>query len=137
MKNKIVEKKILFYEIIGFVSVILILWIDELFDIPHVLFGVDQTPVNLTESLFESVCVLILGISILRITYRYLKMIKYLEGFLPVCSYCKRIRFRNEWIPIEVYITDHTDAVFTHGFCPDCYKEYEKKILNSEGEDLQ
>lgn len=44
-----------------------------------------------------------------------------LEGLLPICSYCKRIRDENEaWTRIEAYISKRTAADFTHGICPDC-----------------
>ncbi len=47
--------------------------------------------------------------------------IKKLQGFLPICSYCKKIRNdKNYWEQIESYITSHTDAQFSHGICPDC-----------------
>jgi PAS domain S-box-containing protein len=50
--------------------------------------------------------------------------IKRLRGFLPICSYCKKIRNdRNYWEQIEIYISSHSDAVFSHGICPECEKE--------------
>jgi CheY-like chemotaxis protein len=47
--------------------------------------------------------------------------IKRLTGLLPICSYCKRIRSDHDyWEQVESYITDHTDAQFSHGICPSC-----------------
>lgn len=47
--------------------------------------------------------------------------IKKLRGFLPICSYCKKIRNdRNYWEQIETYISDHSDVQFSHGICPEC-----------------
>lgn len=47
--------------------------------------------------------------------------IKRLEGLLPICSSCKRIRKDdNTWEQIEVFMSKRTDATFTHGICPDC-----------------
>ena len=47
--------------------------------------------------------------------------IKRLTGLLPICSYCKRIRSDDDyWEQVESYITDHTDALFSHGICPSC-----------------
>lgn len=51
--------------------------------------------------------------------------VKRLEGFLPICSYCKKIRDDNcRWHNIESYIRDRSDAEFSHGICPDCAREY-------------
>jgi hypothetical protein len=42
-----------------------------------------------------------------------------------MCAACKKIRDDDgEWIPVEVYVRDHTYAEFTHGMCPECLKEY-------------
>jgi len=62
------------------------------------------------------------------------KEVKVLEGILPICASCKRIRTENdEYEPIEKYITDHSEAFFSHGICPECakklYPEYMKEDL--------
>jgi hypothetical protein len=45
--------------------------------------------------------------------------IKRLSGLLPICSCCKRIRSdQNHWEQVESYITEHSDAQFSHGICP-------------------
>ena len=45
-----------------------------------------------------------------------------LEGLLPICSYCKKIRDQQDrWQPLEQYVVERTDARFSHGICPECY----------------
>jgi DNA-binding response OmpR family regulator len=47
-----------------------------------------------------------------------------LEGLLPICSYCKRIRDENQvWNPVETYVGTRTETSFEHALCPDCLKE--------------
>jgi sigma-B regulation protein RsbU (phosphoserine phosphatase) len=47
---------------------------------------------------------------------------KTLQGLLPICSYCKKVRDdQNYWQQVEGYIEDHADVSFSHGICPDCY----------------
>lgn len=56
---------------------------------------------------------------------RALSEIKVLSGMLPICSYCKKIRNdEGYWEHLENYISDHSDAEFTSGLCPDCSKKY-------------
>jgi hypothetical protein len=50
-----------------------------------------------------------------------------LEGLVPICASCKRIRTegsdanaQTSWVPVELYIQDRTAAEFTHGLCPEC-----------------
>ncbi|MHB8894785.1 MAG: response regulator [Candidatus Geothermincolia bacterium] len=51
--------------------------------------------------------------------------IKRLQGLLPICCYCKKIRDdQNYWQEIEHYIHEHSEADFSHGICPECYKKF-------------
>ncbi len=52
-----------------------------------------------------------------------IRHVKQLNGLLPICSSCKRIRDdQGYWNKIETYIREHSDAEFTHGICPECEK---------------
>jgi PleD family two-component response regulator len=61
--------------------------------------------------------------------------IKTLQGLLPICSNCKKIREADadpkrpeSWVPFEVYMNHHTEATFTHGICPECVKKLYPEI---------
>jgi len=61
-----------------------------------------------------------------------LTQVKTLSGLLPICASCKKIRNDNGyWEAVETYISEHSDADFTHGICPECvqrlYPEYSLK----------
>ncbi len=50
--------------------------------------------------------------------------VKTLTGLLPICSWCKKIRSdHSDWIKIEDYVRDHSEASFSHGGCPDCLQK--------------
>ncbi|MBU4199169.1 MAG: response regulator transcription factor [Verrucomicrobia bacterium] len=54
-----------------------------------------------------------------------LAQIKSLRGLLPICMYCKKIRNDKQyWQQVEGYISEHSEAQFSHGICPDCLKTY-------------
>lgn len=58
-----------------------------------------------------------------------LEQVKQLEGIIPICSYCHKIRDdRNVWQQMEQYISAHSEAMFSHGMCPECSKEQMKII---------
>jgi|SRR5580658_10278242 PAS domain S-box-containing protein len=60
-----------------------------------------------------------------------LQEVKRLEGILPTCAYCKRIRDdRGQWQQFELYIRDRSDAEFSHGICPECREIHFGNILN-------
>lgn len=53
------------------------------------------------------------------------EQIRTLEGILPICSYCKKIRDENDaWHRLEAYIENRSAAEFTHGVCPDCFAKH-------------
>jgi methyl-accepting chemotaxis protein len=50
--------------------------------------------------------------------------VRQLEGIIPICMYCKKIRDDgNYWQQLEQYISEHSDAHFSHGICPACFEE--------------
>jgi len=60
--------------------------------------------------------------------------VKLLQGLLPICCYCKKIRNdQNYWQQVDTYIADHSEAQFTHGICPEC----RDKIVKPELERLR
>lgn len=60
-----------------------------------------------------------------------LSKVKQLSGLLPICSYCKRIRSdENYWEQVESYISEHTDAQFSHGICPPCAEKVMAELDN-------
>jgi PAS domain S-box-containing protein len=63
-----------------------------------------------------------------------LNEVRTLQGFLPICSYCKRIRDdENYWQAVDAYLAKHTNAQFSHGICPSCYHAViEPQLRNPE-----
>ncbi len=54
-----------------------------------------------------------------------LRRVKRLEGILPICTLCHRIRDEHEaWQDLANYITEHSDATFSHGICSDCMAKF-------------
>jgi len=55
--------------------------------------------------------------------------VKNLKGMLPICGHCKKIRDdQGYWNQMETYISEHTEATFSHGVCPDCAKELRQEM---------
>jgi PAS domain S-box-containing protein len=59
--------------------------------------------------------------------------VKTLRGILPICSNCKKIRDdKGFWNQVDQYISDHTEAEFSHGLCPNCAKELYPELYKRE-----
>ena len=62
-----------------------------------------------------------------------LSKIKRLQGLLPICASCKKIRDdKGYWNELEAYISEHSEAEITHGFCPDCLKNLYGVVLEED-----
>jgi len=64
-----------------------------------------------------------------------LASVKTLSGLLPICASCKKIRNDDGyWTLVETYVSQHSDAEFSHGICPDCGKKLYGDLYVDEGE---
>jgi len=60
-----------------------------------------------------------------------LARVKQLQGLLPICAYCKKIRNdQNYWQQLENYIGEHSEAQFSHSICPECFEKRVKPELD-------
>ena len=70
-----------------------------------------------------------------RVTRQALE-IRVLRGLLPVCAFCKRIRTESQqWQQMEVYITEHSEARFSHTFCPECARKHYGDVVSAQVRD--
>jgi signal transduction histidine kinase len=62
-----------------------------------------------------------------------LERINTLKGMIPMCAWCKKIRDdRGYWSHVEQYVEEHTEALFTHGICPDCIDKVKEEEENEQ-----
>jgi hypothetical protein len=116
-----VSTRIIVFEAIAFIFIIVLIWLDQVIDIPHLLLGAEATPINWREALFESIIVGIVGAIIINYTNKLFQRMKHLEGILPICASCKRIRDeKGDWHQMEAYIDARSEATFSHSICPEC-----------------
>lgn len=117
-------KRLVTVELAAFMVVVILIWLDEIIDIPFLAFGAAATPVNWRESLFETLLIAPICLIIVYYTRVMVRKLKYLEGFLPICASCKKIRDNaGNWQQMEEYIGDRSEAKFSHGICPSCAKK--------------
>lgn len=114
-------RKTLVCEAVVFGLLIALVWMNELLDLPHSVFGAARTPTNWTECLVESFVIVFLAVLALISSYVLLARIRYLEGFLHVCRHCRKIHVRGKWVPLDSYMmSSYEGAASSGGLCPDC-----------------
>lgn len=97
-------------------------------------------PWNVTDSIINTairIIVFLLFAYFVSLTARQArelaKRVNLLEGILPICSLCKKIRDeRNNWQPVEVYVSNRSEALFSHSLCPDCMNRDYKNVRSDE-----
>jgi hypothetical protein len=111
-------------QIIGFLALAALTWMDELLDLPHVLLHAPPSPHRVQEALLESIVILLLGTAVTAWTVRAARRVAYLESFVVLCAWCRRVRHDDRWLSLEAFLAQHRAAT-SHGLCPDCERRLE------------
>jgi hypothetical protein len=117
----------------AFELVILFLWWSAILDLPHRYYGMPARPFYWAQPTVQTIWLLLLLLFVLAVLRVFFKQIRYLEGFLPVCSVCKSIRVGDDWVPLEEYLHAHSDVRMTHSLCGPCAKQYYDYDEEEEG----
>ena len=83
------------------------------------LWAVPWRRITVEDTIIDAVVSVAFASLVWRVVDRERKL-RLLRGLLPICGFCKRIRGDTGWQAVEVYITDHSEALFSHTFCPEC-----------------
>ena len=99
---------------------------NEIVDIPHYIFN--DAPTSYSQRMGEIIIELSIFLTVISIQItlfkKLYKRIRVLEGFIPICANCKKIRkSEDQWEQMERYITQHSLAQFSHSICPDCARQ--------------
>ena len=78
------------------------------------------TPLLYKATRIESVAVMFLGLLVVITSGILLERIRYLQGFLPVCRWCRKIKVGDQWMSITTYLEDYTEEAASFGLCPSC-----------------
>ncbi|MEO5718709.1 MAG: hypothetical protein ABIR29_09085 [Chthoniobacterales bacterium] len=126
-KQRRYEKLILLMELIGFGSVLLLIWLDEFVDIPHLYLGALPTPPRPQEYWFETFAILLLAIAVVSATLWVFRRLRFLEDFIRICAWCRRVEVADEWVSFEDYMKLLHEVKSTHGICPECRANASKR----------
>jgi len=118
---------ILAYEVVGFLAIIALSWLNELLGVPRLIFGSDHLG-GWHESLLETIIILLVAVPVIVLTQRLGARLHYLEDFLRLCAWCRRLSIDDEWVPIEGFLQRKFDTRASHGICPTCKAEQRKSV---------
>jgi hypothetical protein len=101
-------------------------WLDALVDLPNLLLGGHAHTHDWRESLIQTVPILVIWGVVYLLTRRLLAHVLYLEGFLRVCAWCRKVGHGDKWMWLEDYFAEGFHVATTHGMCPECLKKMEE-----------
>jgi hypothetical protein len=115
-------QSIFIWQIAILLTFLALTFMNEFLDLPHFLFNDNATTWNqrMGEISIEVLIFIIVVTVEILLSHKLLQRIKILEGFLPICANCKKIRNREQWEQIESYISKNSLVQFSHSLCPEC-----------------
>lgn len=121
------HSRILWYEGIGFFLIVVLSWLNEFSNLANLL-GANQYVPNWRETSLETLIVLLVAIPVMILTSRLGSRLHYIEGFLRVCAWCKKLEHNGEWIPLENFFETKFQTETSHGMCLPCMDEMKAKM---------
>lgn len=118
---------ILWIEASGFSLLIVLCWLGELLHMPYYIFG-ESYDFNWHRALVRTSCVLIIWAWVHFLTRRILRRLHYLEEFLRICGWCRKVCHEGEWLEMESYFKSKFATKTSHGMCPDCLEKKKKEL---------
>jgi hypothetical protein len=128
MENKSRLIKLVMYQNLGFLAIIVLCFLDELLQLPSLIFS--DHPFNFVyrRSMLEMLLFLAVWLLVSGSTHRLLKRVRHLEGFMRVCAWCRRIDCKGEWMRLEAFMEQGFDTPTTHGICPECLQRQKEAM---------
>ena len=127
--NRKKTQRILWYESIGFILLMVLSWLNELISLPHLLFGSGEHS-NLHEAIMETSVLLLVWAVVFLFTRRLLARLYFLDNFLRVCAWCQKIGHDDQWSSLEDYFHKGFAITTSHSMCPECQQKWEQVTPN-------
>ena len=120
--------KIVVYQNLGFLGIIVLCFLDDLLKLPTLIFSDHVFDFLYRRTTLEMLLFLAVWFLVSRSTHRIMERISYLEKFMRVCSWCRRINYHGEWMRLEEFMRQGFDTPTTHGICSDCLHQQQEAI---------
>lgn len=104
---------------IGFTIILALTWAAEIIALPHLLYN-EPKDFLWERVLIRSAVIIAIWAWVHFTTRRLLRRLHELEGFLLVCSWCRKVGKDGGWLTMEEYFGSHLRTETSHGICPDC-----------------
>ena len=123
MKKILPLTRIVLYQNLGFLCIIVLCYLGDLLRLPSLIFSGHPLVILHRRTTLEMLLVLVVWFVVTATTRRILDRIRYLEEFMRVCAWCRRINYHGEWMRLEEFMRQGFDTPTTHGICAECFSK--------------
>lgn len=116
-------QKALLWHSLGFFTIVILTWAEELFTFMHQVLGREAHLPNFQEAAIKTALITAVWALSGWEIYRLVSRLSYLESFLHICAWCRKIEHDDKWMTIEAHLANQTGNKVSHGICPDCAKK--------------
>jgi hypothetical protein len=132
MKKNSQLTRIVLYQNLGFLTILALCYLDDLIKLPSLIFSNHPFAFVHRQSTLDMLLVLAVWFLVSTSTRRILDRIRYLEKFMRVCAWCRKINYKGEWMPLEEFMRQGFDTPTTHGICTQCLHQQQAAIAKAE-----
>jgi hypothetical protein len=118
--------RIVLFQNLGFLAIIALSYLDDLLKLPKLIFSGHPFAFLFQRSTLDMLLVLAVWFLVSNSTRRIMEHVRYLEKFMRVCSWCRRINYQGEWMPLEEFMRQGFDTPTTHGICTECLRQQQE-----------
>jgi hypothetical protein len=119
-KQLVYWQKALLWQSLGFLIVVVLTWSDAIFDLAHLMLGLPHRDMDFNRTAVTTGVILLLWMFSAYKIYLVVSRLSYLESFLHVCAWCRKIEHNNRWLTLEAHFAQKTGGQVSHGICPEC-----------------
>ena len=114
--------KIVLYQNLGFLGIMVLGFLDDLLQLPTLIFSGHSFDFLYRRTTLEMLLIFMVWFLVSNSTRRIMERVQYLEKFMRVCAWCRRINYRGEWVSLEEFMRQGFDTPTSHGICQDCLR---------------
>jgi hypothetical protein len=112
----------------GFLAVVVLTWSDAIFDLAHLILGLPHREVDINRTAITTAVLVLLWMFSAYKIYLVVSRLSYLESFLHVCAWCRKIEHDDRWLSLEAHFARKTGGKVSHGICPECSMKVMRQV---------
>ena len=106
--------------LVAVLIVVVLTWSDAIFDLAHMILGLPHRDLDFNRTAITTAVILLLWMFSAYKIYLVVSRPSYLESFLHVCAWCRKIEHNDRWLSLEAHFAQKTGGQVSHGICPEC-----------------